>query len=177
MKHTAFISIGSNIGDRLKNCKDAIETLANDKWIAVVKTSSFYETEPWGEIKQAWFINCVIEIKTALDIKSFWIFIQDIENRLGRKRGQKGGPRIIDLDILFFDKDIKKTEDLVIPHQFLHQRRFVLTALNDIASDFIHPVLKMSIADLLHKVDDNMVVICITSPIKPKSWKENFNEK
>lgn len=159
MRHTAFLSIGSNIGDRLENCKKAIARLAGYEGIEIIKKSSFYETEPWGEIEQAWFFNCVIEIKTELVVKDLLFLLLNIEKEFGRNRAEKGGPRVLDIDILFFDKEIIQSEDMVIPHPFLHQRRFVLMPLSEIAPDFIHPVLKKNVADLLKETDDNKKVI------------------
>lgn len=158
-KHTVFLSIGSNIGDRLQNCKDAIENIADSKEIAIIKKSSFYETEPWGDIEQNWFINCVVEIKTEFDALNLLALLLNIEKRLGRNRVKKGGPRAIDMDILFFNGEIIRTDNLVVPHPFLEQRRFVLTPLSEIAPDFIHPVLKKSAADLLRQADDNKKVV------------------
>lgn len=159
MFNTAFISIGSNIGDRLGNCKKAVEGFAENEDIQIIKTSSFYETEPWGEIEQDWFINCVIEIETTLDAKALLATLQNIEKGFGRNRINRGGPRVIDMDILFFNREIMESQDLIVPHPFLHKRRFVLTPLYEIAPDFIHPVLKMSVADLLRQVDDNKKIV------------------
>ena len=159
MSHTVFISIGSNIGDRLENCKKAIKGLSDNENIRLIKMSSFYETEPWGEIEQDWFVNCVVKIETSLDVKALFALFQDIEKGLGRNREKKGGPRIIDLDILFFNRDITEIKEIIIPHQLLHKRRFVLTPASEIAPDFIHPVLKKRVADLLRELDDSKKVI------------------
>lgn len=158
MQHTAFISIGSNIGNRLDNCKKAIKDLADGEEVKLIKTSSFYETEPWGKIEQGWFINCVIEIETVLDAYRLFSVIRKVEEGFKRKRVKKGGPRIIDLDVLFFDREIINTEGLTIPHPLLHKRRFVLMPLNEIAPDLVHPVFKKSVADLLKGLDDNKKV-------------------
>lgn len=158
ISHTVFLSIGSNVGDKLQNCKDAIENLADSKKITIIKTSSFYETEPWGDIDQDWFINCVVEIKTELDARNLLLLLLNIEKGLGRNRAKKGGPRAIDMDILFFNGEIIKTDNLVVPHPFLDKRRFVLAPLTEIAPDFIHPVLKKSVAELLKEVHDDKIV-------------------
>ncbi|MBI3754153.1 MAG: 2-amino-4-hydroxy-6-hydroxymethyldihydropteridine diphosphokinase [Deltaproteobacteria bacterium] len=156
---TVFISIGSNIGDRLENCKKAIEDIAKDKAIKIIKTSSFYETEPWGEIEQDWFINCAVGAETSLSAGALLARLLDIETEFGRNRIQKGGPRVIDLDILFFDTEIIEAENLIIPHPLLHKRRFVLMPLSEIAPAFIHPVLKKFVADLLKEVRDDKKIV------------------
>lgn len=158
MSQTAFISVGSNIGDRLENCKRAIESLARSYAIKVVKISSFYEAEPWGDVKQSWFINCVVAIETSLDGQALLALLHETEKGFGRSRAEKGGPRIIDLDILFLNGEIVKSGDLVVPHPLLHKRRFVLAPLNEIAPDFIHPVLKKPVHELLKDIDDNKKV-------------------
>ncbi|MBI5047933.1 MAG: 2-amino-4-hydroxy-6-hydroxymethyldihydropteridine diphosphokinase [Deltaproteobacteria bacterium] len=158
MSHTVFISIGSNIGDRIKNCKNAIDNLAHSKGIKLIKASSFYETEPWGDIEQDWFINCVVQIETTFDAESLLVLLQNIEMGLGRERVKKGGPRVIDFDILFLNSETIKTENLIIPHPLLHKRRFVMMPLNEIAPGFVHPVLKKTVADLLKETDDNKMV-------------------
>jgi len=159
VKHIAFISIGSNIGDRLENCRNAIGSLANSKDVNLINASAFYETEPWGKIKQDWFINCVIELETNLDVHELLMLLQGVEKKLGRNNTEKGGPRVIDLDILFFNSEIIEAEEVVIPHPLLHKRRFVLTPLAEIASNFIHPVLKKSVSELLQEVDDDKKVL------------------
>ncbi len=159
MSHTAFISIGSNIGDKLENCRKAIERIVDGKSVKLVKMSSFYETEPWGEIEQDWFINCVVKIKTSLDAGTLLALLQNVEKGLGRNRIKKGGPRVIDLDILFFNRDITETKKVIIPHPLLHTRRFVLMPFNEIAPDFIHPVLRKKTADLLRESGDSKKVI------------------
>ncbi|MBI5327521.1 MAG: 2-amino-4-hydroxy-6-hydroxymethyldihydropteridine diphosphokinase [Deltaproteobacteria bacterium] len=162
MSHTVFISIGSNIGDRLKNCKDAIDNLVHSKGIRFIKASSFYETEPWGEIEQNWFINCVVQVETTFDAESLLVLLQNIEMGFGRERIKKGGPRVIDFDILFLNSAIINTKNLIVPHPLLHKRRFVMMPLNEIAPDFIHPVLKKSAAELLRQVVDIKKVIRVS---------------
>src|SRR3970040_2699791 len=104
--HTAFISIGSNIGNRLDNCKKARKDRADGEEVKLIKTSSFYETEPWGKIEQGWFINCVIEIETVLDAYRLFSVIRKVEEGFKRKREKKVGTRIFDLHVLFFDREI-----------------------------------------------------------------------
>lgn len=141
------ISIGSNIGDRQANCRNAIERL-KDKGIFVIKASSMYETKPWGVEKQADFINIAVEAETPLLPKQLLKALKEIEKEMGRQESIKWGPRMIDLDILFYDDAVIDTEYLHIPHQLLHKRNFVLMPLLEIAPDKVHPALKKTVRQL-----------------------------
>jgi 2-amino-4-hydroxy-6-hydroxymethyldihydropteridine diphosphokinase len=147
----AYIGIGSNLGNRQKNCLRAIELLTGKK-IIVTKRSSLYETEPWGIKDQPKFLNMVIEIETKLNPKKLLVILKDIENEVGRKESLKWGPRVIDLDILLVDNLILNQDDLIIPHPLMHKRDFVLRPLAEIAPDVKHPLLKLSIDELLQKL-------------------------
>lgn len=164
LKKRAYIGIGSNISDKIGNCKKAIELLEKNTNIAIKKTSSFYETAPVGYKDQDWFVNCAVEIETDLKLLSLLSLCQAIESEMGRTREIKFGPRIIDLDILLYDNDIIDDKDLRIPHPEMHKRRFVLQTLSDIAPDIIHPVLKITIARLLRDVNNGGAVKKIVSP-------------
>ena len=135
----AYISIGSNLGDREENCRQAIK-LIEKNGIAVRKQSRMYETEPWGIKDQPKFINMAIEVETDKKPEEFLRVLKEIEKEIGRTETTKWGPRIIDLDILFYNDLILKTEDLEIPHPLLHERAFVLKPLCEIAPDKKHPV-------------------------------------
>ena len=141
-----FIGIGSNLGDKEKNIRKAISLLKER--CKILKLSSLYETEPVGYKNQNWFLNCAVQIKTGLKPQELLKFILSIENKLGRIRAIKNGPRTIDLDILFYGNKIIKTKNLAIPHPRLHKRLFVLKPLADICPDFVHPVLNKSIDKL-----------------------------
>jgi len=153
-RHQAYIGFGSNLGNRLNNCKNAIEALAALPFCSLFKASSFYETSPVGLVEQPAFINGVVLLETAED--AHWLFGQmvEIEKTFGRIRTLKWGPRSIDLDLLFFDDQIINTPELSVPHPLLHERRFVLEPLNEVAPNFRHPCLGKSVADLRHDLND-----------------------
>ncbi|MBN1252900.1 MAG: 2-amino-4-hydroxy-6-hydroxymethyldihydropteridine diphosphokinase [Bacteroidales bacterium] len=154
--HRIFLSLGSNLGEKVINLKMALKKI-NETIGQIKKVSSFYETEPWGFETDKWFINIVAEISTNLDAKSLLISLLEIEKEIGRKRNnnqQRYSSRLIDIDILFYDDLIIEKSNIQIPHKQLHKRIFVLNPLNEIAADFIHPILKLSISELLQKCDD-----------------------
>jgi 2-amino-4-hydroxy-6-hydroxymethyldihydropteridine diphosphokinase len=153
-----YIGIGSNLGNSLKNCKNAVEILFRRKGIQLKTVSSFYRTEPVGIENQNYFINAVAEIKTDLSAHNLMHELQNIENDMGRERGVKGGPRIIDLDLLFYGQDVIGDNDLTVPHPEIHKRRFVLEPLCEIASYFIHPLFGISIRGLKDRLNDNKIV-------------------
>ncbi len=142
-----FIGIGSNLGDRIRNCKKALMLL--EEGGVIIRRSSLYETEPWGRREQGLFINCVAQMETGLGPWELLEFLQGIESKMGRDDSGMWGPRIIDLDILLYDDRIIPDESLTIPHPHLHRREFALAPLSEIAPDIIHPALKRSIADIL----------------------------
>jgi dihydroneopterin aldolase/2-amino-4-hydroxy-6-hydroxymethyldihydropteridine diphosphokinase len=146
----AYIGIGSNLGNRQKNCSRAIEILVT-KGIVIRKKSSVYETEPWGVTDQPRFINMVVEVETELEPHELLRTLKDIEREVGRGETFKWGPRIIDLDILFFNDLFLRDNILQIPHPLMHKRDFVLKPLCEIAPDKIHPLLRVRIRDLLQR--------------------------
>ncbi|MFZ2197670.1 MAG: 2-amino-4-hydroxy-6-hydroxymethyldihydropteridine diphosphokinase [Thermodesulfovibrionales bacterium] len=143
-----YIGLGSNLGDRQKNCLRAIELLGQNG-LLVVKQSSMRETKPWGVTEQPEFVNMAVEVVTDLAPVKLLEILKNIEKDMGRQDTIKWGPRIIDLDILLYDDIILKTDPLTIPHPLMHEREFVLGPLSELAGALIHPVLKKSIADLL----------------------------
>lgn len=149
-----YIGIGSNLGNREKNCLHAIEFLEK-KGITVKKMSSMYETKPWGVKDQPPFLNMAIEIETALKPKELLALLKDIEAEIGREESLRWGPRKIDLDILLFDNIVLNRNDLIIPHPLMHERDFVLRPLCEIASDIKHPLLEVNICDLLERLTRN----------------------
>ncbi len=147
----AYIGIGSNLGNREKNCDNAINAFVK-KGIKIVKTSSCYETEPWEKKEQPKFINMAVEAETGLNPEELLKNLKEIEKELGRYKTERWGPRIIDLDILFYDDLVIKTAEFQIPHAGIEKREFVLEPLSEIAPDKLHPVLKKSIKQLLSEL-------------------------
>ena len=148
-----FIGIGSNLGDRISYCKQAIGGIS--RFARITEASSLYETDPVGNEDQPEFINCVAEIDTELSPQELLNQLNMVEEKLGRVRDEKWGPRTIDLDIIFYGQDVIEDENLEIPHPRAHLRRFVLEPLCDIAPDFVHPKFNVSVLELLNKIRDD----------------------
>jgi 2-amino-4-hydroxy-6-hydroxymethyldihydropteridine diphosphokinase len=147
MPALVYLSLGSNIGNREEHLHEAIGLLRTNR--NLVSLSSFYETEPVDFIEQAWFLNCVVALETTESPQELMTAILDIEHQMGRQRLQPKGPRIIDIDILLFGEIIVDSPALTIPHPAMHERRFVLQPLAEIAPEIQHPLLKKSIQELL----------------------------
>lgn len=149
-RHTAYISLGSNMGDKRGHLEEALALLQADETTRVRKVSSFYETAPVGEVKQEDFLNAAVEIETLRTPKELLLLISDIEKAGKRERTVHWGPRTIDLDILLYDTCIIDEEDLHIPHLEMTKRAFVLEPMNEIAPYAIHPVSGRRICELFH---------------------------
>lgn len=140
----AYLSLGSNLGDREANIRECIVRLA--ALGKVIKTSSLFETEPMERQDQPWFLNCAVQLETELSPRELLAGIQKIEAELGRNRVVDKGPRTIDIDILLFDNQIVSDTDLKIPHPAMTRRRFVLEPLSEIAANVVHPRVRKTIA-------------------------------
>lgn len=154
-----YLGLGSNIGDRVGYIQQATSLLGGDENIKLVSTSSFYETEPWHFDSENWFVNAVIAISTPLYPYQLLKVCQRIENQLGRVRTSENyEDRTIDIDILFYDNQVidetNEGQKLVIPHERIHQRAFMLVPMLEIAPNFVHPVMKKSITDIYDEIDD-----------------------
>jgi 2-amino-4-hydroxy-6-hydroxymethyldihydropteridine diphosphokinase len=152
-----YLLTGGNVGDSLKTLQRA-NGLIEERVGQIIKSSSVYKTAAWGKTDQDDFLNQVLEIETFLSPEELMDKLLDIEMDLGRKRLEKYGPRIIDLDILFYDDLILDSERLTIPHPQIQFRRFVLQPLNELEPELIHPVIKKSIGVLLKECPDLLEV-------------------
>lgn len=150
-----YLGLGSNIDDRLKYLGKALKEIGELKDTKIIKSSSIYQTEPWGIKEQNSFLNLVTLIETGIPPTELLKDLKDIEIRCGRIKREKWYEREIDIDILFYGNEIFNSGKLVIPHPELHKRKFVLVPLNEIDSGFIHPVFNESIETLLKKTSDN----------------------
>ena len=142
MKSKVFIALGSNIGNLEDNLNTALEKLA--KFAEIKKVSSFYTTKPQGFLDQADFLNGVCLVETEFSPQDLLKKLKEIEKEMGRKKTFKDGPRLIDLDIIYYDNIVLKTPDLTIPHPRAHERMFVMKGMLEIAPKYLHPVLKIT---------------------------------
>lgn len=160
--HTAFLSIGTNIGDRLANIKAAIAALSPA--VCLVDSSPVYETLPWGYTDQNSFLNQVLKVETDLDPQGLLAYLKSLEKKLGRKKTFRYGPRLIDLDILFYDDLVIEMPELTIPHPHMTERAFVIVPLLDLAPGLIHPKLGKTVKDIAEKVDPSSVSLYQDNP-------------
>ena len=143
-----YIAFGSNIGDRGAAIEEALNLIEQNE-MKIVKRSKIYETEPYGYVDQPSFLNGAVEVETNLSCRDVLERLLSIENQIGRVREFKWGPRIIDLDIIFYNNEIYDEEDLKVPHPDMQSRDFVLKPLNDLCPDYVHPILGNTIRELL----------------------------
>ncbi len=150
--HKIYLSLGSNMGDKRKNLLEAIERIGKLENTEVTKSSTILETEPFGYVEQDNFLNACLEVKTLMTAQEFLKAILQIELDMGRVREIKWGPRIIDIDILFYDREVIEDENLAVPHPWICEREFVLDPLSEIAPNYVHPLEKKTIGMLARKL-------------------------
>ncbi len=178
-----YLSLGSNLGDRLDRLRAAVRSLRESAEIVVVDASPLYESEPWEEEpgrterERRWYLNCVVSIETALPPRTLLGRLQAIENALGRERpegtpeARRFAPRTLDIDILFYgDEVISGSDDLHVPHLLLAERAFVLRPLADVAPDLEHPTLYATVRELLAGLEDEHTV---RAGAYPARWFED----
>jgi 2-amino-4-hydroxy-6-hydroxymethyldihydropteridine diphosphokinase len=151
-----YIGIGTNLGNREENIVRAIEEMG--KFCKILKKSQIYETTPVGFLDQDDFLNLVVQIETSLEPQNLLKELKKIEKKLGRKDTVRFGPRIIDLDILFYDDIVFVSENLQIPHKRMHERKFVLVPMCDIASSFVHPKFNKTCLEIYKELDTDEIV-------------------
>lgn len=156
----AYLSLGSNKGDRIGYVQQAASLLGMDEKITIVRTSAFYESEPWNMNTKNWFVNAVVEIKTQYSPQELLVACQRVECQLGRTPIEKGQyhDRTIDIDILFYNKEIINEENLTIPHKYVHLRAFTLVPMMELNSDFVHPVLHKTIEEMHNDLENPEMV-------------------
>lgn len=156
-----YLSLGSNKGDRIGFVQQAASLIGSVEGTAIVRTSAFYETEPWGMKSDNWFVNAVLEVKTSLSPQKLLEECLRIEAQLGRKRSESSDytDRTIDIDILFYGKDIINEENLKIPHEYVHLRAFTLVPLLELIPNFEHPVLHKTISQLHNDLENPEMVV------------------
>lgn len=156
--HTTYLLLGANLGDRITTIQHARELIQTDIG-PVLLQSALYQTAAWGVSAQPDYLNQVLKVLTTMEADDVLKATQRIEGHLGRVRREKWGSRVIDVDILYFDEQVIQTGHLTLPHPFLHERRFTLVPLTEIAPDFLHPVLKKTSRQLLNECRDTGEVV------------------
>ena len=155
-----YISLGSNKGDRIGYVQQAASLLGADEGISIVRTSAFYETEPWNMNTKNWFVNAIVEAKTKYSPQELLKLCQAIEKKLGREHKTINDyeDRTIDIDILFYNNDIINDDNLTIPHKYVHLRAFNLVPMLELNADFVHPVLHKSIIEMHNDLENPEMV-------------------
>lgn len=155
-----YLSLGSNKGDRIGYIQQATGLLGAVENISIIRTSAFYETEPWNMNTDIWFVNAIVEVKTSLSPQVLLEECKRIESQLGRKHSESKvyEDRSIDIDILFYGKDIINEENLTVPHKYLHLRAFILVPMLELNPDFEHPVLHRTVSELHNDLENPEMV-------------------
>ena len=159
---TVYLSLGSNLGDRLGYIQQATSLIGGIHDTSIVSTSSFYETEPWQMDSEKWFVNAILQISTDLEPEELLSECRRIEGQLGRVRSE--GPsytdRTIDIDILFYDDLLLNNKTLTIPHRYFHKRACMLVPMLEIAQDYVHPLFKKTVSELYDELE-NPEQVCL----------------
>lgn len=153
-----YLSLGSNLGDKLSNLQNALDELALREDTSVTSFSSVYETEPYGFHDQPMYYNCAAEVRTSMAPLDFVAACKAIEKKLGRTDAPRYHPRVVDIDLLYYGSQILRLQGISIPHAQVHLRRFVLEPLAEIAPDYVDPVLRQSVRSLLAELQDPLKV-------------------
>ncbi|MDE2181375.1 MAG: 2-amino-4-hydroxy-6-hydroxymethyldihydropteridine diphosphokinase [candidate division NC10 bacterium] len=168
MSDRAYIGIGSNLGDRIGRCQEAIRAVAEIAEVTVIRASSLYETAPVPPASGGWFVNGVVSVRTELTPGALLFELQRIEQRMDRAAERaRGVDRSIDLDLLLMGSQIMEQPDLILPHPRLHQRRFVLIPLCELDPDLRHPVFGVTMRQLLDRLDDPSPVRLLAPAVRP----------
>ena len=158
-----FLSLGSNIGNREDNILDAVKYLYKIPEVEIIKSSSLYETEPVGFKEQEYFYNIFLKIYTELSPFTLLRRTKEIENKMGKSIKRRWGPRIIDIDILYYNNKIIRERELIVPHPSINKRRFILIPMAEIASEFYCPFTKSKISDIIQRCKSTESVIKLKS--------------
>jgi 2-amino-4-hydroxy-6-hydroxymethyldihydropteridine diphosphokinase len=161
MLEDVYIGFGSNLGDRVAQVREALRRLLSQTRMEAVRVSSLYRTEPVGLEEQGWFVNGAAWLRSRLGPRELMGRLLELEARMGRVRETPGGPRVIDLDLLLYGDAVMDEPGLRIPHPRFHERRFVLVPLCEIAPEVRHPVLGMTIREILEGLEDSKAVECL----------------
>lgn len=154
MKHTVYLGLGSNVGNRVEFIAAAVRGITDFDMTVVDAVSNVYETEPVGNIPQNEFLNCAVSVRTDMTVEQFHAWMKWLEKEIGRTDSERWGPREIDIDLLFFDALVLTTDAIMLPHAELVNRKFVLQPLCDIAPMMVHPVVHKSIEELNNETSD-----------------------
>ncbi len=149
----AYLGLGTNLGHRWANLRDALRLLASGPGLRLLRCSQAYETEPWGVTGQPRFLNCVAEAAVTLEPEPLLVRCQEVEESLGRLPGPRWGPRLIDVDILLYGAQVVELPHLEIPHPRLHLRAFALIPLRELAPSAVHPALRLSVRELAQNAE------------------------
>lgn len=160
MEETVYLSLGSNVGDRVANLRGALKGM-HPPAVHVHRVSSFYETAPVDFRAQPWFVNCVVEATTPLEPRTLLALLQEIEREYGRNARPRKGPRALDIDLLLYGTLVLHTSKLKIPHPRMKNRRFVLVPLCELAQEMVDPVTHLTVREMLARARDTSAVVWI----------------